>query len=502
MKILLQQALLGCFSSLAPISSAWSQSAPTNFQASVRSPTEVYLTWNPVAGTTGYHMWRTVGSAAFVRLNQNRFQQASYTDATASPGTTYRYRVVAVAPDLQTYPAFVTVTTPAQSTVAAMPSGRLAAVISATHPGAAPGDLSAAPMNPKNFTARQEGKDVVLTWDEVPGLTWYLLGGAGMGSHGQHVSGTRYTLQAVGPGQHEWTLASLGEDRKPLTDWAMWSKVRLTVGANSARYRISLAGFRVNHETYDDPLERDGKRDEVYAAAVLHRFNRKTGELLDSRALQSKVVGDWSGHRDRIAQGSASKDGGLMTGDVVPSGWDQQSTLPTPYPGWFPLVLWEGSLTDGEDVLAIRPTLWEWDGNPTGFAHWSQVLNEAAPKGTLSYGPIREDLEKPAISAITGGAIVRGYAAFGGDLALNVDPSHVDAGRDRPIGLKTDAYGSSNTWHDLIVPLTREKLEAELTRRDSPTPGLISLSLEDSKKGSFRALSGDYTLYLRVERVP
>src|SRR5262245_49560837 len=43
---------------------------------------------------------------------------------------------------------------------------------------------------------------------------------------------------------------------------ALWAPA--VAGPAGGRVRVSLNGFFVNHETNDDPLERDGVRDEVF----------------------------------------------------------------------------------------------------------------------------------------------------------------------------------------------------------------------------------------------
>jgi hypothetical protein len=268
----------------------------------------------------------------------------------------------------------------------------------------------------------------------------------------------------------------------------------------SGRYRISIAGFKVNHETYDDPLERDGKRDEVFTAVVVQHFNRKTGALVDAGTVQSKVFGDANGFPDRVPQGRASDVGGLMTGDVVPFGWDEQMILPSPNPGWFPLVLWEGSLANGEDALVLRPTIWEWDGDHAGLNYWLNVVTRD-PAGTWNYAPLQETVASPSISEVRGGGIL--------DISNNLAsftraPSNVEAGKDRPIGIDRPDPSTSylDWWRDRLLVLTREKIEQELSKSGAVggIRGLFPLRFIDSTRGD-RAMSGDYTVYLRLERV-
>jgi hypothetical protein len=372
-------------------------------------------------------------------------------------------------------------------------------------PSPAPPPAAPAAADPTSFTAALQADKIVLKWQPVAGVSWYLVGGPGMGSNGHQVQTTSDTVRGLGPGQYEWTVASLTNDRKPLTNWINWPKARITLTppppapVTSGRYRITLAGFKVHHETYDDVLERDGKRDEVYAAAFVQHFDRTTGRFLGGDLFRTKTYGDANNHPDRIPQGHASDLGGLMTGDAVPYGWDEQSVVPTPNPGWFPLVLWDDVLSDGRDVVIVRPTLWEEDGDRTGFEHWRQTLVQDAGS-TWGYPPIASDLNQTAISQLRGGGMLSMHASVLDPILFNQDPQNVDPGRDRPIGLQYT--NSVNIFRDLLVALTREKIEAELSRQGVPTRGLIPIVFKESSCCSQLALDGDYTLYLRLERAP
>jgi hypothetical protein len=271
----------------------------------------------------------------------------------------------------------------------------------------------------------------------------------------------------------------------------------------SGRYRISIAGFKVNHETYDDPLERDGKRDEVFTAVVVQHFNRKTGALVDAGTVQSKVYGDANGFPDRVPQGRASDVGGLMTGDVVPFGWDEQAILPSPNPGWFPLVVWEGSLSNDEDALVLRPTIWEWDGDHGALSLWQRTVS-GDPAATWSYGPLQQTVGGTSISMVRDGQVLQVQTYLDRSNLGTYSPEFVVAGMDRPIGVDERSSSSDiDLFKDRLLLLTREKIEYELTKSGAVggSRGLLPFRFEDRGSGD-AALSGDYTVYLRLERVP
>lgn len=373
---------------------------------------------------------------------------------------------------------------------------------------AAPGTPAPAPApaaDPSGFTATARGNAVVLSWQAVPGVSWYLLGGPGMGLYGQQIQGTSHTLRDLGPGQYEWTVASLeGENRPAVNNGASWPKASLmlsprTVGA----YRVSVAGLRVDRTTYDDQLNRDGASDEVYASVVFQRFDR-AGTLVQSGGVTSRTHGDASRWPARVAQGSATGSGGLAPRDVVPAGWDERSPQsPANDSRRFPMVVWQGILADSGDVLVIRPTLWEEDGDPTAFHWYTRFLAQADPARTWGLRDLHRALATNDLHPITGIAPDgKGHLFWTSNdfveqaVVANRQDHYVDPGRDRPIGM-SDGY-----FMDQVFVLTRERIEAELRRTSAiaSPPGLLVVRLQDRMGGTV-PLNGEYQLYLRLERM-
>src|SRR6266566_596669 len=95
----------------------------------------------------------------------------------------------------------------------------------------------------------------------------------------------------------------------------------------SGRYRVVVNGFKVLAETWDDALEYDGKRDEVYITAHIGALD-KNGQVLYKDEPTSPVMGDTSNLPGRVQAGTASTLGGLKTGDSYPPGTPWMQTVP------------------------------------------------------------------------------------------------------------------------------------------------------------------------------
>lgn len=72
--------------------------APAGVTAAQTGPGEVTLTWNAVAGATGYAIGRAVGGEGFRSLCSLCPPSARYVDATAVPGQSHTYTVTSIAP--------------------------------------------------------------------------------------------------------------------------------------------------------------------------------------------------------------------------------------------------------------------------------------------------------------------------------------------------------------------------------------------------------------------
>jgi hypothetical protein len=315
----------------------------------------------------------------------------------------------------------------------------------------------------------------------------------------------------------------------------------------SGKYLITITGLKCLTATLDDPLQMDGKGDEVYVGAIVSRYDRTTQTAIETGQARSWTYGDINGFDGRMQAGSRSDKGGIQSGDLIPASPrpNAQRTAP-PQQSIFPMIIWEGTLTDGKDALAISPSVWEDDLNQKYYLPYvqaqfvaqgplwqnAQILAQATQPvpaagnttptdptsvgvGTPPSDPTSLDGGFPTIT-VTGGSappqlkpIILGSAgqtsAGGPESTLTATyllPLNFLLGErfDRPIGIAS-AGGSTAILPNVVLVLTREILEnialphgrkamiLQIEFRDTATP----LELKGDTPG-------DYVMYLSVER--
>jgi len=172
---------------------------------------------------------------------------------------------------------------------------------------------------------------------------------------------------------------------------------------------------------------------------------------MDSAEVQTQVYGDINQAPDRIQGGTVSALGGIGPTNFIPDkiSATEKRTLPA-NDGRFPLRIWEGTLTDGVDVLAISPSVWEADGSQPVTAQW--VQNQSNLSESLLLSPqLRSQISGQTFGVINIGATqtpLAGFNLFGG-------------GYDRPIGVVANDPTVAALPNKTLV-LTREIIEAAL----------------------------------------
>lgn len=264
----------------------------------------------------------------------------------------------------------------------------------------------------------------------------------------------------------------------------------------SGRYRVSIVGFRCDHETRDDVFAWDGLSDEIRLHAVTRVVDRDGAVQLQGEA-QSRVMGSVNGdewRRTRVHAGRADRFGGVRTGDDIPSS-PAYAPVFNPREGIplnpeLPFLVFEGDLVQGLNAVVIVPTMWEVDGGGNLWPRFQTAINAAAPAiitagATLAGGPTAGGAVGPAATATFSALDNLMTGIRGGD------------GGDRLIGLHRSSSGDGETFTASVVRLNYDLAELALRTRIGPhPPGILAINYRDDGD-----LNGNYMLYLKVERV-
>jgi hypothetical protein len=252
----------------------------------------------------------------------------------------------------------------------------------------------------------------------------------------------------------------------------------------SARFRVTLNGFTVNHDTYDHALGYDGQGDEVYIIADVVNFN-SAGDILARRNLQTPIMGEANGQGERIQAGRATDRGGLRTGNQFPPNepWRRSNELSERQP---PMLLWEGTLTTWgtrEDTasLLIVPTIWERDELPQFVDAYRSNLDGRLTSYVRTLAAFNANLDN-----FIGGAAQLGDWEVGTPINF--------ASHDRPIGMSST---TSAIWPKRMLLTYATAQQAATSTRDGLGTGIFRVRYQDSED-----LGGDYTLYIQIERLP
>jgi hypothetical protein len=252
---------------------------------------------------------------------------------------------------------------------------------------------------------------------------------------------------------------------------------KISLPSKSGRFRVTLNGFTVNHDTYDHALGYDGQGDEVYIIVDAVDFNG-AGAILSRRNLQTPIMGEANGQGDRIQAGRATDRGGLRTGNQFPTNepWRRAGALMERQP---PMLLWEGTLTndgmrEGTTAALIVPTIWERDELPQFVETYRSNLD------TRLAGYVRTlNASDLSLGNLIGGASPLGDYEVGTGINL--------ASHDRP----------PSVWPKRLLLTYDIAQQAASSTRDGLGTGIFRVRYQDSED-----LGGDYTLYIQVERIP
>ncbi|RYX80844.1 hypothetical protein EON83_26770 [bacterium] len=285
------------------------------------------------------------------------------------------------------------------------------------------------------------------------------------------------------------------------------------------KLRVFVTGFTCNRESWDDILERDGKRDEVFIGAQWVKLQLTENPLnprilADSGLLKSAIYGDPEGEGwHRIAAGSADPNvfvgggaGGLRTGDSfprVPYRWTGE-----PREDRLPFKIWEGELdySKPEERIVVLPTIWEWDGPAdflTGFGRFLEDPNN--PLGFLKIPAFFLDVNSNVRGMMAGGAntdelreraVFPMKAAWAIGRTVSVNGDYFGDPHDRPIGIGGATSDRENPFAPYGIILTPETADWLATTDFGHGPGVISIRYKDSER-----FQGDYTIFVKIEKM-
>jgi hypothetical protein len=453
------------------------------------TPTSVKLTWQPVAGVASYvvtrHQANVLTTQTLAPTNQGMY------DNGLQPATAYSWTIRAIQLDGREGSTDVTFITPVYPTgfgARQLGPGRVLLTWDMVKTQMASGDPTQG--YPQGYRVMGSGRPTGGTW-VVAGVPW--------------LTNTTYLeIPNLADGTHSWQIvADYGGGGTYETAGMPSASITLTTAPASAsplappltaslspKFRVSILGFTAIVETDDDLLSRDGKNNEVYAAATVCSGVRPAPiipgtynpPIVTCNLIRSTVHGDVNNFPGRIQAGTGSASGGITSGNSVgagPSGVTAGST------STFPFVLWQGTLLPGEEAVWIAPSLWESGGRDLELQAWNMRT-----QGNLKFTQLG-----PSVQALEGGFV-----------PLNTSQvqrcAYMEPGEDRPIGLAPPENPSNSLSRPAlicnVIGLTREKAEAVLgaAPQEAGKPvGVLTMDLPDY-------VSGHYVMYLKLERIP
>ena len=296
-----------------------------------------------------------------------------------------------------------------------------------------------------------------------------------------------------------------------------------TQAARAGRYRVTLLGASVYRETWDTVLQTDGKGDEVFFVTDIQEFTPR-GAFVPVRR-KTPVYGDVNGFPQRIQAGSRSDKGGIRTGDAIPYADPWVRKAPTGNDR-LPQLLWEGTLTDGQNSVVIAPMVWEEDGGDWLAGSYNNISRTAGDvfKVISSLNPSSNDVLFAAINQVAeNSAPVAALSEF----LKAINPANwpgavanwfgkqvtwvVGVSADRPIGqtMVNDQY----VFMPKVLVLNFKTAEKLITQPQPPVPnlpglpafirapgpkppGVIEVRYRDDDR-----LAGDYALWVQIERI-
>jgi hypothetical protein len=279
---------------------------------------------------------------------------------------------------------------------------------------------------------------------------------------------------------------------------------------NCVRARVIATRFEVHTGTIDGHLVRDGRGDEIFVAASVAELTAANSLLRGVAHKRSAFYGDTDGRAGPVyaagipleharstqcdfivkAGTGSPVSGGLLSGNFFPDPAITQTRRPAAGicdGRLIPFTLWEGELRpidSGATAVMIFPTIWENDYQEDIYNIW----NSQAAAWLNRYAA---DSKRDVLGTPTG----RRALLQREEVVLRTVPNRNDF--DRPIGITGAPYDpfpaqradAEFAPHSLF--LTAATLDAAIAR------GEFGIHYRDGERYG----PGDYTLFVRVERV-
>jgi hypothetical protein len=201
-------------------------------------------------------------------------------------------------------------------------------------------------------------------------------------------------------------------------------------------------------------------------------------------------MGDTNGHSERVQAGSRSDKGGLKSGDAFPDStpWDRTgSSIMADHP---PMLLFEGTLVQGETGVSITPTIWEWDGATDILQSWGATISENGPKITQATANIIK-------GSTDDDKVIQTNLEMGLPAAFDLLSDIAGRAQDRAVGGVPTNQDKDFKFEPQTLVFTYDK--AVLATQNNPFGrgvGVIEVSYTDPPDQI-----GNYTLYIQIERV-
>jgi hypothetical protein len=273
----------------------------------------------------------------------------------------------------------------------------------------------------------------------------------------------------------------------------------------SGSYKVSITGLSVYNTTNEDPSIDDGMGDEVFVCAAVIAWERSSASETTFGFVQSVDYGDVGDGRyaGRVRAGLASQTGGLRHQDVVPDGFDSTvSPSGTPKPEQFPLVMWQGTLTAGREIIVLSPSVWEHDGSRNVLEGYINLWQSCSRLDLMNSITVQAGLWGTDIGtseAIFFPEILNGEAATSFVTppwsGYKVARTAFNPGVDRPIGFELmPGQPDVLKYGDRFVFITQEKLGSLQVGQGV----MVALNYVESTEPNIGG--GNYRLHVRIER--